>query len=183
MGGPAEFGELHSAGAFAQGPWEGLVEGDVLEEKFPLGFEGVVAFAGRDFIPASVVIDGAIDVRVPDGDGGVLHGLGPAFAEADDGGAFGAVDLHDEEVVAADAHVPRGVELAEDAGVGLEHGVGGVVGSALVGLAVFADALGNVGGGVAHHFGDFSKEVVDDVAPVTVHVDDDAAAVFFAVIP
>ena len=109
--------------------------------------------------------------------------MSPAFTKAHDGAAFGAVDLHHEEVVAADAHVPRGVELAEDAGIGLEHGVGRVVGGALVGLAVFADALGDVGGGVTHDFGDFSKEVVDDVAPVTVHVDDDAAAVFFAVVP
>ena len=41
-----------------------------------------------------------------------------------DGTKGSAIDLHHEEVVAAHAHVPRGVELADDAGVGFEHRVG-----------------------------------------------------------
>jgi hypothetical protein len=98
-------------------------------------------------VPAGVEVDRAVDVGIPHGLGRGGGVLGPALAQADDGGAFGAVHLHGEEVVAADADVPGGVELADDAGVGLEKGVGGVVGGAGVGLAAFVDALGDVGGG------------------------------------
>ena len=183
MRGQAEFSELHTLGTFAQAPKERLVGDDVLKEKFPLNLEGVVTFAGRDFFPAFIEVDGAVDIGVPDGDGGVFHGLSPTLAQADDSRSFGAIDLHDEEVVATHAHVPRGVELAEDAGLGLKHGVSGVVGGALVRLAVFAEALGNMSGGVAEDFGDFAKKIIDHIAPVAVHIDDDAATVFATVVP
>ena len=91
--------------------------------------------------------------------------------------------MHDEQVVAADTDVPRGVELAGDAGVGFEESVGGVVGGAGVGFALFVDALRDVSGCVTKHFGDVAKEVVDDVAPVTVHIDDHATTVFGTIVP
>ena len=184
MGLQAELGELHAFGSFPQGPGEGGVEGDVFQEQLPLDFEGVVVAGGvGGFVPAGVKVQRAVDVGVPDGFRRSSGVLGPALAQANDGGATGAVHLHGEEVVAADADVPRGVELADDAGLGFEQGVGAVVGGAGVGLAVFTDALGDVGGGMGEDVGDLAEQVIDDVAPVAVHVDDDAAAVFAAVVP
>ncbi len=126
----AEFGELDAFGAVEEGPAEGFVEGDVAEEEFPLDLEGVVVgFLLGDFGPAIEEGDGLGDVGVPGGAGGVAVVLGPAFAQgAGDGAAVGAVDLEGEQVVAADADGPRGVEVGDDAAVELEGGVGGIVG-------------------------------------------------------
>ena len=83
------------------------VDGDVFEEHFPLDLEGVVEIElVWDFGPVRVVVDGRIDVGIPDRAWGYGLVLCPAFAEADDGGALGAIDLHGEQVVAADADVP-----------------------------------------------------------------------------
>ena len=80
MGGEAELGELDAFGSFAEGPVEGLVSNDVFEEEFPLDLEGIVALARRDFFPAFVKVDRAVDVGVPNRNRCVLHGLGPALA-------------------------------------------------------------------------------------------------------
>jgi hypothetical protein len=54
-----ELGKLDAFGAFAEGPWEGGVDGDVFEEHFPLDFEGVVEVElVWDFGLVVVVVDG-----------------------------------------------------------------------------------------------------------------------------
>src|SRR5690606_27873687 len=122
------FGELHAFRAFPQSPAERFVERDVAEEMFPLDLEGVVVIRGiRNFLPAGVKIDWAVDVRIPDRFRGGGERLNPAFAEADDGGTFGAVDLHGEQIVAADANGPGTVEMANNSVVQFESGVSGVI--------------------------------------------------------
>ena len=89
-----------------------------------------------------------------------------------------------EQVVAPDADAPGRVELGDDAALELERGVGGVVGRARVGLARLVpppvDVRGAAGTRQRLHR---AEEVVEHVAPVAEHVDDDAAAVFLAVVP
>jgi hypothetical protein len=53
--------------------------------------------------------------------------LHPAFAQADDGAAVRAIDLHGQQVVAAHAHGPGAVELADHTAFALKGGVAGVV--------------------------------------------------------
>ncbi len=73
--------------------------------------------------------------------------------------------------------------MGDDAVVQLEGGVGRVVGGALVCLAVLVDPLRDVDRAEAGERLHAAEEVVDDVAPVAEHVDDDAAAVFLPVVP
>ncbi len=90
---------------------------------------------------------------------------------------MGAVDLEGDEVVAADADGPGRVDLGDDAALELEGGVGGVVGVGGVALALLVDALGDMRGAEAADGLDLAEEVVEHVAPVAEHVEDDAAAV------
>ena len=77
------------------------------KEKLPLYLEGVVVvFLFGDFLPAIKEVDRLGDVGIPDRAWGVAVVLGPDVAQAHDGAALGAVDLHGEQVVAADANVP-----------------------------------------------------------------------------
>jgi len=64
-----------------------------------------------------------------------------------------------------------------EGGVGRVLGVGGVAPAALVG------ALADVGGRMAGQSRDAAEEVVEHVAPVAEHVEDDAAAIRLAIVP
>jgi hypothetical protein len=94
-----------------------------------------------------------------------------------------AIDLHRQQVIAAHAHGPGAVELADHIAFALKGGVAGVVAGAGVGFAAFVEAFRQVRGSEAAHGLHFAKEIVDHIAPVAEHIDDDAAAVFLAVVP
>src|ERR1039458_5873882 len=183
----AFFGELHALGAFQQTPAPRLVLDHVAEEQFPLALEGVAeGVLLGDLLPAFEIVERAVHVGVPNGARGAAVVLRPAVAEAGDGGALGAIHLDGEQVVAAHADGPGRIEMGHDAAVfpfDLEGGVGRIVGRAIVGLARFFPAGGDVGGAEAGDGLDGSEEIVEDVAPVAQHVDDDAAAVFLAIVP
>src|SRR5207237_566022 len=66
---------------------------------------------------------------------------------------------------------------------GGEGGGRGVVRGGLVLLAVLVPAEGNVGGAEPAHRLHLAEEVVEHVAPVAQHVENDAAAVLLAVVP
>ena len=154
------------------------------QEELPLDLERVVAdLAVRHAGPGAEVVDAGVDVRVP---GRARRGalvLHDAVPQAGHRAALGAVDLHGQEVVAADAHGPGRVEGDDDAVGQLEGGVGGVIRGAGVGFAALVDARFHVRGAQAGDGLDLAEEVVDHVAPVAEHVADDAAVVFFAVVP
>src|SRR5215831_199555 len=65
----------------------------------------------------------------------------------------------------------------------LEGGIGGVVDVGLVSLAVLVPALGNMGRAQTGHALHLTKEIVEHVAPVAEHVEDDAAALVLLVVP
>src|SRR6478736_3440024 len=61
--------------------------------------------------------------------------------------------------------------------------IGGIVCGGLVLLAVLVPAVRNMGGAEAAHRLDLAEQVVEHVAPVAQHVEDDAAAILLAVVP
>jgi len=64
-----------------------------------------------------------------------------------------------------------------------EGRVGGIIRSRGVLLASLVPALGNIRGAEATHAFNLAKEIVEHVAPVADHIENDAAAVLGAIIP
>ena len=109
--------------------------------------------------------------------------LDPALAEPANRRAMSSVHLQRQKIVAANAHVPARVEVGDDAAFEFESRVGRIVRRALVGLPLLVHALGDMGRTEAAHGFHFAEEIVQHVAPVAEHIHDNAAIVFFAVIP
>lgn len=178
------FRELDSLGSFHEVVGERFVEGDMAEKQLPLDLESIVVFDGiGNFLPALVKVDRLFDVGIPDWFGGGAKRLDPAFPKANGGGSFCSVHVHHEEVVPPHADIPGAVELADDSVVQLERRIAAVIGGALVDVPRFIDSLGNVGGAEAGDTLDLSEDVIDKVTPVAEHIDDDAAAIFLAIVP
>src|SRR6185369_8688874 len=123
------------------------------------------------------------DVGVPHRFGSFFVALEKTAAQAGDRTAFRAVDLQRQQVVAAHAHRPGRVEMRDRAAGELEGRVRRVVRGRLVLLAVLVPAMRNVRRAEAAHRLHLAEEVVEHIAPVAEHVEDDAAAVLLAVIP
>src|SRR5579863_1046668 len=164
--------------------WERGVFGDVLEEHLPLDLESVVEdLVVRYINPVLAELEGVFDVGIPHGFGGVDAVLRSALAQAGDGASQRAIHLNAEEFVAVDPEGPRGVDLRDDAAVELERPVCGVVGGGFVAHALLVDALRNGCATETLHGLDAAERMVEDVAPVAEHVDDDAAVVLLAIVP
>ncbi len=73
--------------------------------------------------------------------------------------------------------------MRDDAALEFEGGIGRVVGVAVVGATLFVDAAWDMGRAEAGDRLHFPEEIVEHVAPVAEHVEDDAAAVLFPVVP
>ena len=73
--------------------------------------------------------------------------------------------------------------MRDHAALELERRVGGIVGVGLVGLAVLVDAARNVRRAEAAHRLHVAEQVVEHVAPVAQHIEDDAAALGLLVVP
>jgi hypothetical protein len=86
--------------------------------------------------------------------------LGLAVPQAGHRATLRAVDLQFEELVAVDAHAPRGVDLGHDAARELEGSVCRVVGRRLVGFAFLVPTLWLVRGTEAGDGFDLAEEVV-----------------------
>jgi hypothetical protein len=133
----SEFGELDTFDAFEQVVFIGHVHVDVFEEVLPLGLEAVVVgFLLRHLVPIFIEVDGLRDVRIPDGFRCVSVVLDVDITQTCHGGAAGAIYLQGEEVIAPDAHVPGAVDMHGHPVLQFKGGIGGIVGGALVGLAL-----------------------------------------------
>ena len=128
-------------------------------------------------------VEGVVDVGIPDRARRVDAVLDPALAQAGDGAAQRAVHLQGEELVAIDADGPGRVDLRDDAAFEFEGAVGGVVGGALVAACPARPRARGWRGAEAADGAHAAEEVVEHVAPVAEHVDDDAAVVLLAVVP
>src|SRR5206468_5167607 len=94
-----------------------------------------------------------------------------------------AIDLEGDEIVAVDPRYPAHVDMRDHAALEAEGGVGGVIGGRRVLLALLVETLGDISGAETGDAFDLAEEVVEHVAPVADHVEDNAAAVLAAIIP
>src|SRR5437660_1285875 len=102
--------------------------------------------------------------------------------QAGDRRAFRAVDLQREQVIAPHARRPGARDGAKDAAFGLNQRRCRILDCYAIALAPLVDAFGRGSPGARSHAGDTAHETFDHVAPVRVHVEEDAAAVR-AIIP
>ena len=154
------------------------------QEQLPLRLEPVAeVHVVRHVGPHRLVVERVGQVGVPHRHRGghlVLHG---AVAQARHRAAVRAVHLQLEQLAAVDADRPRGVHRRDDAAGELEHRVGRVVGGHVVGLARLVPPPGQVRRAPRVDRADRAEQVLKQVLPVREHVEDDAAAVFRAVVP
>src|SRR5579872_5408471 len=178
------FGELYALGAFEQRELVRRVFADVTDEHLPLFLEAVVVGRVlRQLLPIAIEVVQALLVRIPDWPRRHLPRLDHAVGQSGDRRAMRAVDLESDEVVAVDPRHPAHVDVCDHAALEAERRVSRIVGGRLVFLVLLVPALGNVSVADADHAFDLTKEIVEHVAPVADHVENDAPAVFRAVIP
>ena len=72
----------------------------------------------------------------------------------------------------------RAVDLGDAAARELEHGIGRVLGIGHIAGASLVEALRDVIGAQAEHALHRAEQVVQHIAPVAQHIEDDAAALF-----
>src|SRR5262249_54422613 len=94
-----------------------------------------------------------------------------------------AVDLEGHEIVAADPHAPGRVHVRDHIILKLEGGVGGIIGIGIVGLAVLVHPLRDMRRAKAAYGLHPAEEIVEDITPVAEHIENDAAAFGFLVVP
>ena len=181
----AGFGQLHALGRGQQAPGElGKLADHMPQEQLPLGPEPVrVVLRVGDLFPTLKEVDRLRRVGVPNWLGRIHPALRPALRQAGHCAAMRAIHVEGDEVVAADPGGPGGVDLRDDPALQLERRVGRVVGVGLVGVALLVVAHRDVRGAEAGHGLRFAEEVVEQVAPVAEHIEDNAAAVGFLVVP
>src|SRR5262249_12547117 len=104
------------------------------------------------------------------------HRLHVTSMQARDRRALASIDLQREEVVAAHPRRPRARDGAEGAALELEQGRCRILDRDVVALAPLVDALGRGDPRARRHPHDAADHAFDDVAPVRVHIEDDASA-------
>ena len=156
----------------------------MLQEQLPLRLERVVRALPRgDVQPAVAKPQRVGQIGIPDGPRCIHPGLGLALAQARDRAARGAIHLQHEQLVPVDADGPRRVDLRDDAARELERRIGRVFGRTRIRVPALVDTLGNMR---CAHTGDGahrSNDLVEHVAPVAEHIDDDAATFLAFVVP
>ena len=96
------------------------------------------------------------------------------------------VHLDLQQIVAIHTHGPRRVELGDDLALGAreaECGVRRVVRRGWVGPPALIHTLGDVGGARTLDAPHLAEHVVQHVAPVGEHIEDDPAAIFLPIVP
>ena len=88
-----------------------------------------------------------------------------------------------EQVVAPYSYAPGGVEVRDDAALQFKCGISGIVCCGRVRFAFLIPPLWNVSRAQARDRLHTAKYFIQHVAPVAQHVDNNAAAFFFAIIP
>src|SRR5947199_3298513 len=97
--------------------------------------------------------------------------------QARDRRAFRAVDLQREQVIAPHARRPGARDGAKNAAFGLDQRRCRILDRYAIALAPLIHAFGRGGPRARGHAGDTADETFDHVAPVRVHVEEDAAAI------
>ena len=181
----ARLGELHVADAGGEIRLHRRAGHDMAQEILPADAIGVLERPDvRHLVPVGAI------VHVQIGGDGEMRGArrlrvgrGPAPVQAGDGRALGAVDLEREQVVAPHPRRPGRQDGADRAVFQLDQGRGIVLDVDVVARAALVDPLRRR----RRHRGDDAphrpERVLDHVAPVRIHVEDEPAAVLLAVVP
>ena len=163
---------------------ERRVGGDVAQERFPAHAVGVaIGRERRRFDPSAAVVGAEVAHHAEMGDRRrVRRRLHVASMQARDRRALASVDLQREQVVAAHARRPRAHDGAEGAALELEERRGRILDRDTVARAPLVDALGRGDPRARRHPHDAADDGLDDVAPVRIHIQNNATAAG-AVIP
>src|SRR6185437_5334133 len=86
-------------------------------------------------------------------------------------------------VVAIDPRHPAHVDMRDHAALEAEGGVSGIVRGGRISPALLVDAFGDIGVADANDALDLPEQIVEHVAPVADHIEDDAASILSPVIP
>src|ERR1700722_18982058 len=122
-------------------------------------------------------------VRIPDwfrSADPVLHSAG---MEPRDRASVRSIDLQTQKFVAINPDAPRGVHLGNYSAVQFKNRVGSVVCRCLIAGAIFIHPARNMGAAQGADRAHRSEKIVEDIAPVTKHVDNDTASIFLPIIP
>jgi hypothetical protein len=183
-GPPGQLGQLHALGALGQVPAQRPALRGGAQELLPLHLEPVVeGGVVRDVGPLSRVVDRVGQVRVPDRQRRGHPVLHRAAAQPGDRAAVGPVHLQLEELTPVHPDRPGRVHRGHHPAGELQHGVGRVVGSDVVGRARLVPAPRDQPRLPRVHRGDRAEQVLQQIPPVREHVQHDPAAVLFAVVP
>jgi hypothetical protein len=190
--GPAfesRFGELHALRAGDEVPRERRAVEQVADEELPLDLERVVVGrVRRHALPGVVEVDRLRHVGFHTGlgvaaRGWIRHSVSPATAEPSVPSTWNVARssrrtrVHHELLTCATI-VPCFAPPSSSNGR-----VRRVIRSGVVRLAALVPALRDVRRAEARHRLDLAEQVVEHVAPVAQHVDDDPAVVLLAVVP
>src|SRR5882672_10683448 len=176
--------QLQPLCALQQVPFERRVFANVADEKLPFGLERVVVWlVVRNFLPVGAKIVRLTHVRIPYRPGRFGKRLGEAARQARHGRATRTIHLERHQIIAAHAYAPGTVEMRDDSASEPESRVRGIVGGCAVFPAVFIPAGRDVPRTETGNALDFPEQVVEHVAPVAQHVEDDSSAVLLAVVP
>src|SRR5712671_7373889 len=176
--------QLQPLCALKQVPSERRAFAYVADEKLPFGFERVVVGGlVRNLPPVGGKVMGLTHVRIPYRPGRFAKRLGEAARQARHGRATRTIHLECHQIIATHAYAPGTVEMRDDPAREPESRVRGIVGGCAVFAAVFTPAGRDVPRTEAGNALDFPEQVVEHVAPVAQHVEDDSSAVLLAVVP
>src|ERR1022692_2574511 len=179
--------ELDPFGAFEKVPSKGHVVEQMTNEQFPLDLECVaVDLVGRDLLPGIEKVDRLRNVWVPYRLRSIDACLRPAIGQTRDRGAERSIDVKSGEIVATHARLPGAVDLGDHASVRageLEGRVCGVVRGRIVFASLLVPALRDMRRADTRNASNFAPEIIEHVAPVAEHVDDDSAVIFLAIVP
>ena len=110
----------------------------------------------------------------------MLHFAG---MESGDRASVRSIDLETQQFVAINPDAPRGVHLGNYSAVQFKNRVGSIVCRCGIAGAIFIRPPGNMGAAQGAYRAHRSEKIVEDIAPVTKHVDNDTASIFFPIIP
>src|SRR5699024_147132 len=123
------------------------------------------------------------NIRIPHRLGGGRIGLDPHISKARYCRPFRAINLEGHQIISADAGSPGGVELRDDPIVQFKDGIGRIIGGGLVGRSVFFKSFINMGSSEARDPLYLSKKIIEYIAPVAKHIQNNTSAVLFAIVP
>src|SRR5262245_45545380 len=109
--------------------------------------------------------------------------LGPAPGQAGNRRTVRAIDLERDQFVAPRSYAPGRIHVRDHAILKPEGRISRIVCIGIVDLSVLVYSLRNVSGAETGHCLHLAEQIVEDITPVAEHIEDDAAAFRFLIVP